>query len=649
MEPHDGQNSLWAELPKSEKAVSRRSSVRNATARAIAEIPIELAAAVRNPDAVLFLDIETTGLSRHYDILTLVGYQIRDLHRVFIAGDDPSELMSALASAEILVTFNGKMFDVPFMHQTFGVLPLPVHHLDLRFAARRVGLSGGQKAIENELGLHLRQGFEQSDGAMAVLLWHRYLRGDLNALRQLLIYNEADVRGMRAILDHVVSRSEMHHDLLGRLPTFADRIACPSEHDEWMHRLPDPARLPRRSPRFGDLFHIAADATIVGIDLTGSEAKPSGFAVLKGRMASTSLIATDDELVEAVLASSASLVSIDSPLSLPKGRTVPWDDDPVRDEFGIMRVCERTLKRRGINVYPCLLPSMQKLTARGIQLANRLRTHGIPVIESYPGAAQDIMGIPRKGAGKEWLAVGLSEFGLEGAFTEIPVSHDELDAVTSALVGTFFLEGRYEALDGPDENALIVPCLDATRKGLVIALSGPISSGKTTAARVLEAWGFRYARFSMIIDDVLKERGITADRVSRQTVGMEIHETKGQSWLCKRIVDRLRGANLGVIDGLRWPEDRVHLFEQYGSRLIHIHLEASEEIRAERYAAAPYQGRSFEDAQAQPVERAVEQLGAQASIRLRNESEIDTLTREIARVVGSYAARIGESCQFPSS
>ena len=66
-----------------------------------------------------------------------------------------------------------------------------------------------------------------------------------------------------------------------------------------------------------------------------------------------------------------------------------------------MRECERELKRRGVNVYPCLIPSMQKLTARGIRLARSLRERGIPVIESYPGAAQDIMRIPRKGAGPE--------------------------------------------------------------------------------------------------------------------------------------------------------------------------------------------------------------------------------------------------------
>ena len=46
---------------------------------------------------------------------------------------------------------------------------------------------------------------------------------------------------------------------------------------------------------------------------------------------------------------------------------------------------------------------MRMLTERGIHLAARFRALGIPVIESYPGAAQDIMRIPRKRAGLEYL------------------------------------------------------------------------------------------------------------------------------------------------------------------------------------------------------------------------------------------------------
>ena len=174
---------------------------------------------------------------------------------------------------------------------------------------------------------------------------------------------------------------------------------------------------------------------MVGIDLTGSESRGSGWCLLDGSRAETTVLFTDDEILDETIRVRPHLVSIDSPLCLPRGRISVDDADPARDEFGIMRESERELKRRGVNVYPCLIRSMQKLTARGIRLAGMLRDRGIPVIESYPGAAQDIMRIPRKGAGPEWLRQGLIDFGVSGDFEKGNVTHDALDATTSALEG----------------------------------------------------------------------------------------------------------------------------------------------------------------------------------------------------------------------
>jgi predicted nuclease with RNAse H fold len=103
---------------------------------------------------------------------------------------------------------------------------------------------------------------------------------------------------------------------------------------------------------------------------------------------------------------------------------------------------------------------MQKLTARGMRLAKMLRRYGITVIESYPGAAQDIMQIPRKHAGLPYLKDGLHEFGIKkGPWYMEKVSHDELDAITSAIVGLFYLAGKYEALGNDDEEYLVIPKL----------------------------------------------------------------------------------------------------------------------------------------------------------------------------------------------
>jgi predicted nuclease with RNAse H fold len=411
----------------------------------------------------MFLDIETTGLSRHYDYITLIGYEVSGNYHVWLPGQDDAHFRAALAASTSLVTFNGATFDLPFLESFFDCLAWPKHHIDLRYACRRIGLTGGQKAIEKELFIDCRDGIEDIDGPMAVILWHRYLRGDKSALRQLIEYNRADVRAMTHLLDHVLGHAS-DKDLVGRMIDLHHFCTTPHIRHGLAHPesdLPEPHAHLRNVSTFADLFTgtAAETATIVGLDLTGSEARASGFCVLNGTHAVTRVLNTDADIIDNVVDANPDLVSIDSPLCLPVGRTVVTDDDPARNSAGIMRVSERILKKRGINVYPCLLPSMQRLTARGIRLAAELRSRGLKVIECYPGAAQDIMGIPRKGAGEEWLKLGLTEFGITGAFTTQRLTHDELDAITCSLVGSFHIAGLTEALGGDGEEPMIVPKL----------------------------------------------------------------------------------------------------------------------------------------------------------------------------------------------
>ncbi len=440
----------FEELPLSRKPENVGSKVRQRSI--LGNPPKGLSAVLQAPDRVLFLDIETTGLSWHYDQITMVGWAMDGRYEALWAGQDPSPLHEALEAASAVVTFNGTQFDLKFLRRQLPDLRWPSAHLDLRYPARRVGLVGGQKAIESHLGFE-RQGIDEgTDGAEAVRLWYRYQRGDATAAKMLATYNKWDVAGMCLILDEIVERLQLDPDLLFRPHRFSTRIG-----EIVRSRLDSPPLEAPRRVTFDTLFPNAGDLTIVGIDLTGSEARPSGWCRLATREATTRRLSTDDELIALTLASRPDLVSIDSPLSLPTGRQRVDDDDPTRAEFGIMRECERELKRRGINVYPSLIPSMQKLTQRGIELAARIRAHGVPVIESYPGAAQDIMRIPRKGASIELLRQGLADFGITGPFEESSVSHDELDAITSALVGVFYLTGQYEALTGQSEGALIIP------------------------------------------------------------------------------------------------------------------------------------------------------------------------------------------------
>ncbi len=161
-------------------------------------------------DEAAFVDIETTGLSRHSAITVvgvLLGGRFRNLVR--FRDLDRRALEGALEGARMLVTFNGAGFDLPMLRLHHPVDALDLPHLDLRFAARRVGLRGGLKRVERELGLIRDREFAMMTGNDAVRLWHLWeRRGNARALELLLRYNEADVVNMRTVAQEVCARLE---------------------------------------------------------------------------------------------------------------------------------------------------------------------------------------------------------------------------------------------------------------------------------------------------------------------------------------------------------------------------------------------------------------------------------------------------------
>lgn len=417
------------------------------------------------PDKTVFLDIETTGLSRYYDKVTIVGWSILDKYKVHIEGNEETkkELLRDLANSSCIVTFNGSLFDIPFIKSTFPEAKIPICHIDLRFFSRRVALQGGQKEIEKLLNINRSEELQEIDGLEATLLWHKYKEGSINALKKLIEYNAADINGMKIIFEKT-TRSLIESEMFPMMGTLifpfskfvSDIVFTRNKNEKEKIYLFDYAG--KRGPKItlNDLPDFSKDR-IIGIDLTGSESRPSGWALLENNAAITKRILSDEELINETIKHNPTIISIDSPLSLPYGRTSVYDSDPNRDKYGITRECERIMAKRGVKSYPCLIPSMQKLTERGILLANKFRNLGFTVIESYPGAAQDILGIPRKRKSMEYLIKGLKNFGISGDYEKPEISHDEIDAITSALVGYFFLAGQYEALGNEDEDYLIIP------------------------------------------------------------------------------------------------------------------------------------------------------------------------------------------------
>lgn len=605
------------------------------------------------PLKTLFLDIETTGLSRYYDAITLIGWSIDNEYSVYIKGDDPAPLINALERAKTIVTFNGSLFDLPFLRSEFTDLPVPATHVDLRFLSRRVGFPGGQKDVEASVGWQRLGPLAQLSGESAPLLWHKYRRGDIEALELLLAYNYADIQGMKHIFDVAVTRL-LEVNQLPLFPGEFHRFSQSGSTDS-SSLLPIKARQFVRAyvghagpvMTLGDLN--LPSHRIVGIDLTGSESRPSGWCFIRNGKATTERISSDEELIHATLEAKPDLISIDSPLSLPKGRITVTDDDPGRQLFGITRECERILKKRGVNVYPSLIQSMQDLTARGIRLANHFRNLGVPVIESYPGAAQDIMGIPRKRADLSLLKAGLVEFGISGEFENQEVSHDELDAITSAAVGLFFMSGNFEALGNDEEEYLIIPNIkrEMSSRGnrKVVGLSGPISSGKTTAGKYLESLGFAYGRYSQVLQALLQERETPVTRETLQRIGEEVYEGRGQRWLGCELIKRMPESGDLVIDGLRHPEDHSFLIERFGPDFLHIHIDAPEGTRRERYLdEGPDE--EFTKASSHPVEANISKLAGLAHKRIHNAGDAEAFLSDILKIVNNNFGNGGRiTCQ----
>ena len=90
------------------------------------------------------------------------------------------------------------------------------------------------------------------------------------------------------------------------------------------------------------------------------------------------------------------------------------------------------------------------------------------------------------------LKQGLASFGICGDLIDNPnISHDEVDAITSALVGYFYLNNQYIGLGNNEEDYLIVPRIqeEFLNNRVIIVLCVETSSGKTTVAEYLR---FKY-------------------------------------------------------------------------------------------------------------------------------------------------------------
>ena len=157
-------------------------------------------------DRAAFFDIETSGLSRYTAEVTVASVLHKGRMHSFVRGENLEEFLHLIENVELLVSFNGNCFDIPFVLDAFRIPDLPCPHIDLRWVSYHAGLRGGLKDIERTCGLAPRDADLQAvDGLEAVLLWnHCRLRGDPGSRNRLVRYCESDVRALSELTGHIL-------------------------------------------------------------------------------------------------------------------------------------------------------------------------------------------------------------------------------------------------------------------------------------------------------------------------------------------------------------------------------------------------------------------------------------------------------------
>ena len=187
-----------------------------------------------------FLDIETTGLSSSKNKIILVGLFSKTGFYQFFAEerkeevDILNELVSILKDIDILITFNGTSFDIPFLNQRFEF-----HNIDYKIPSAS---SFDLYLIFKKYSTHFNlpnyklktieklAGIQREDlisGKESVELFNKYERSRAPDIKDIiLLHNKEDILNMPILLD-VFKRFDIHsimYSYLNIVPTSSNQV-----------------------------------------------------------------------------------------------------------------------------------------------------------------------------------------------------------------------------------------------------------------------------------------------------------------------------------------------------------------------------------------------------------------------------------------
>jgi len=165
-------------------------------------------------EEAVFLDIETSGTGRvHY--ITVIGAADRSGYQSLVreVNLNAARLKELLAPYKMVISFYGSGFDIPIMKKEFPFLPLySLPHFDLCLCGKQIGLHGGLKKVEIQLGITRPQEVSGMGGYQAVILWDKYRRNeDHQALELLLRYNREDTCNLVQLAEMIFDRLQQDY------------------------------------------------------------------------------------------------------------------------------------------------------------------------------------------------------------------------------------------------------------------------------------------------------------------------------------------------------------------------------------------------------------------------------------------------------
>lgn len=150
-------------------------------------------------DSMIYLDIETTGVSGPENAITTIATYDGETIVYYVKDYNLDSFKYDMERYKVVVTYNGRCFDVPFIERYLGV-SMPRAHIDLRFVLKSLGYGGGLKGCEKKLGID-REELDGVDGFLAVLLWQDFKHNNnIRALETLLAYNILDAVNLETLM-----------------------------------------------------------------------------------------------------------------------------------------------------------------------------------------------------------------------------------------------------------------------------------------------------------------------------------------------------------------------------------------------------------------------------------------------------------------